>query len=453
MNSLKVRFALLFTVIVASILILFILVIYTVRRQFYYNDFALHIKDRANLAANLLIMPEDLDVPTLTRLSSNLIQRLPQQGIRIYNENNFPIYIDDSSSIRVYTDLITTVRKKNALSYMENGRHVEAYTFTHNSRQYVIVASAVDKEGNKQLQQFRSLLFMTFLFSLGVTFITSFIFSQKALSPLSDLSRQAEGITLSNLGARLKAGRKKDEIYQLTESFNKMLERLQLSSDVQKTFLSNVSHELRTPLTVMLSNIDVALMKERNEHYYKESLSSLKGDVKKLSTLTDKLIELAQTSYDASKANFEPVRMDELLWEAKTEVVTRYPESNIIIQSSISPENDEKLIVKGDKRLLTIAIINLLDNACKFSQSYSPVTCKTLLENDKLVIHIKDQGIGINQEEQTNLMQPFYRAPSAKNHPGFGLGLSITNTILKNHHISLSISSAVSCGTTVTLQF
>ena len=381
------------------------------------------------------------------------MQRLPEQGIRIYNENNLPIYIDDSSGLRVYTELLTTIRQKKEIDYTEESRQVIAFTFEYHYKQYVIVASGIDEDGNKELKRLRDILFFAFIISLITVFICGFVFSKKALAPLSDLSKQAENITFANLGIRLKTSQNEDEIYRLTESFNKMLDRLQLSLEVQKSFLSNVSHELRTPLSVMLSTIDIALLNERDANNYKKTLEELKRDLKQLSELSDKLIELAQTSYDASKINFELLRVDEVLWDAKTETAKRYPENNIVVQTLISVENEEKLIVKGDKRLLTIAIVNLLDNACKFSKPFSPVNCELFTEAGKLVVCIKDQGIGMSAEDQLKITQPFFRASSAKDINGFGLGLTIAETILKVHHISLTISSATNQGTRVTLLF
>jgi len=381
------------------------------------------------------------------------MQRLPQQGIRIYNENNVPVFIDDSSDLRIYTNQINTIRKEKELSFAENNRHAEAFTLDYKNKQYVIVASAVDEDGSKQLTKLREIFLLGFIISLAFIFITGFIFSHNALAPLSDLSKQAGEITFSNSNVRLITGPRKDEIYHLTDSFNKMLDRLKLSLEVQKIFLSNISHELRTPIAILLSNIDVALNSDRDNQYYKDTLVALKGDIKRMSNLSDKLIEFAQVSYDSSKTNFEPVSIEEVVWEAKDEVVKRFPESNIIIQTYISIENESKRVVIGDKRLLTIALINILDNACKFSPLFSPISCELFINEEKLFIRITDKGIGIEQEDQLKIFEPFFRTAIAKDIPGFGLGLSITETILKIHNISPIITSVPLEGTTVTLCF
>jgi signal transduction histidine kinase len=271
------------------------------------------------------------------------------------------------------------------------------------------------------------------------------------LVPIASVISQVDRITARDLSLRVNTGRNKDEIFFLAQTFNRMLERLDDAFEMQKKFVANASHELRTPLTAITGQLEVTLKKQRAVEVYEQVLRSILDDARNLSKLTNSLLALAQANTEASEMMIKPVRVDELLWETRNELVKAHPEYRINIHFSSVPEDEEMLMVQGSEPLLKIAFANLMDNGCKYS--HDKRTDVYLSVNDRVRITFQDKGIGIPKDEQERIFQPFYRGSNAGSIPGNGLGLPLTKKILKLFQVDFRITSVKDKGTTVELTF
>ena len=218
------------------------------------------------------------------------------------------------------------------------------------------------------------------------------------LKPVSDISDQANNITETNLHLRLNTGNSKDEIAELAITFNKMLERLEHSFDLQKEFVSNASHELRTPLTSIIGNIEVTLSMTRSEREHREVLYSILQESERLQNLSNGLLSLAQSDLDFQKVSNDEIRIDELLLEIKDEITAKYPDRILELQFDQMPDKEEELEILGEHNLLETALLNLVDNACKFSKD-KPVLISLVVTHQRIEIKISDRGVGIPAEE------------------------------------------------------
>jgi signal transduction histidine kinase len=144
------------------------------------------------------------------------------------------------------------------------------------------------------------------------------------------------------------------------------------------------------------------------------------------------------------------VRIDEILWQARSELLAKHAHVNININFHELPDDDEDLIVKGNEHLLCSAFINLMDNACKFSRSGN-INVDLSFLNKKITVTVKDDGIGISKENMARIFEPFYRAPNARQIKGHGLGLPLTEKIVKIHNGSIAIDSKENAGTSITI--
>jgi signal transduction histidine kinase len=259
-------------------------------------------------------------------------------------------------------------------------------------------------------------------------------------------------ITISNLDLRVNEGNGTDEIAQLAITFNRMLERLESAFEMQRSFVSNASHELRTPLTAITGQIEVSLMKKRDVQEYENILHSVLEDIKNLGRLSNNLLDLAKASSDISEIKLRELRIDELLWQAQSELKKRNPDytANIVFDKNIDDET--KLIVFGNEHLIRSALINVMDNACKFSGNKS-VNISLGMKENRVQLQFVDEGMGIDKNEQDQIFQPFYRASNARNINGHGLGLSLTKKIVDIHKGSIGIKSVLTKGTVVTITF
>jgi signal transduction histidine kinase len=231
-----------------------------------------------------------------------------------------------------------------------------------------------------------------------------------------------------------------------------MLDRLEHSFTLQKNFVNNVSHELKNPLAAILGETEITLSKVRTSNEYITALSKILSEAERLDQLTRNLLSLAQTDFEISDLNKEEINIDEILWEVKNYFDKTNHKGCMEINFQSLPESSELLMIKGNSGFLKIALINLIDNACKFSENQN-VLAVLQTETNNIHLQIKDQGIGIPEADIPNLFEPFFRASNALSYKGSGIGLSLVNRIVTMHGGSIKFSSEVGKGTTVDLNF
>jgi signal transduction histidine kinase len=236
----------------------------------------------------------------------------------------------------------------------------------------------------------------------------------------------------------LDEGKRKDEIEQLAITFNQMLSDLEMVFKSQNEFVSNASHELRTPFAIMIAESDYILRHERNPEEYIKHISGLTNDLRKLNQLLNSLLELAQINRDNIISKTD-LRIDELIFSTIQSVKTKYPGRKILPKVEYS-ENEDDLLISGNPGLLEIALKNLIDNACKFSNDDVDVKISTTGNN--ILVNIIDHGIGIPENEIDNIFKPFKRGSNVKYISGFGIGLSIVAKIIELHGAKINVKSS-----------
>nr|WP_241749628.1 HAMP domain-containing sensor histidine kinase [Rufibacter sediminis] len=275
-------------------------------------------------------------------------------------------------------------------------------------------------------------------------------FARKVLQPIVSIVQEVNKIRASNLHLRVQERESRDEIGNLISTFNQMLERLETSFYMQKSFISNASHELRNPLTAIRGELEVTLMKDRSPEEYKQSLETLQKETGRLEKLTSDLILLAQTGFDEQAVRQDQVRIDEVLLEVKTDLNHQLPQNQLHLDFSDLPAQAELVIVSGNRNLLQIAVRNVLENASKFSE-HQRVDVKLTCQDRQVAVQVQDSGIGIPAQEITRVLEPFYRAQNARSRSGTGIGLAMTEKIMRLHGSTIKIDSSLQKGTTVTL--
>lgn len=278
------------------------------------------------------------------------------------------------------------------------------------------------------------------------------VFASKALQPVSDLIDEVDIITATNLDLRVHEGNGKDEIAELAVTFNAMLNRLEQSFDAQKEFVSNISHELRTPITAMLTELQVTVEKERSNEFYKEAIHHAISDTQKLVRLSNSLLDLAKANYDHTEISFRDTRLDEVLLDARNDVMHDHPDYRISIIFEQEIEDDNFISISANAYLLKVAFMNLMENGCKFSDPKEASVAISYFQN-KTLLRFQDQGIGISEEEISKIFNPFYRGGDKKLVAGNGIGLSLTKKIVELHQGNIAVSSRPGSGTTFTVEF
>ena len=251
-----------------------------------------------------------------------------------------------------------------------------------------------------------------------------------------------------NLHLRLETGHKKDELTELAMTLNNMLDRLETSFDIQRSFVNNASHELKNPLTAILGEVEIAFRHERSKSDYIQSLKTVEKEARRLELLVKSLLRLAETDHSKKGLTIESIRIDELLLDVKDDLDSVNSDNNITFDFATFPNDPDQLIIQGNKSLLKMVFTNIMDNACKFSNN-NVVIIKIKADFINVKIEIIDYGVGVPQNELKNIIEPFFRASNARNFKGFGIGLPLAHKIIKIHGGQLVINSTEGAGTLV----
>jgi signal transduction histidine kinase len=315
---------------------------------------------------------------------------------------------------------------------------------------YQVEIAAIDRLGHSQLDTLRLILVVGNVGTLLLIILAGWVLANQFLQPIARVVEQVELITASNLSQRVDEGNRRDEIARLAITFNQMLAGVEQAFEAQKSFLSHASHELRTPLATLLGTLETSLAYDDNLTESKESIASGLEDVRHLIALTNGLLTLARA--DAPSPRLLPVRLDECLTTALAYAQAKYPGREV--QFSIGPapvDITEPFSLPGNAELLTTALFNLLDNACKYSQAAVGVSL-SYADASTLQVRVQDSGPGIAPADQARLFEPLFRARSAAGRPGFGLGLPLAQKVVRLHGGQLVIESVVGEGTTATVR-
>jgi signal transduction histidine kinase len=449
--NIRSRITLQFTYIVSVILIVFSVNIYYFSASYRQSEFYTRLEKKALTTAKLLIEVKEVDHDLLKIIDRNTINALFNEKVVIFNYKDEQIYNSlDNDSIYVAKSLIDKIRLKKKIQYHQGKYEVIGLLYVDKFDRFVVIASAIDKYGRSKLNFLFWILIIGFFLSIGIAVFMGRIYSTRVLKPMSDVVNQVDKITAASLNMRVNEGNGSDEIAQLAITFNRMLDRLESAFKMQRSFVSNASHELRTPLTSITGQIEVSLMKQRTHKEYEAILVSVLEDIKNLNTLSNGLLDLAKASSDISAIALHPLRIDEILWQTRVELIERKQDYKISIKFSEPIEDEKELTLLGNEHLLKTAIVNLMDNACKFSADRS-VEIFLFVKGKNIIIDFADKGIGMDTTDLGKIFEPFFRADNAKNITGNGLGLSLTKKIIQIHCGTILIESQLNKGTKVSI--
>jgi signal transduction histidine kinase len=239
-----------------------------------------------------------------------------------------------------------------------------------------------------------------------------------------------------------------DEMSQLAQTFNNMLNRLETAFETQNNFISNASHELRTPLTIISGEVELAMKTIEDTAKQGKALAKIKDEAERLEHILTSLLGLAQSGFNGKNQPWEEVRMDELLWEIKESVNQVHPNSKIEIDFTKLPDDEELLTLRVNKNLIKLAISNIVNNACKYSNE-NLVSISIESNANMLSIAVTDRGIGIPQTDIQHIFEPFYRASNTNDFKGYGVGLPLSLNIIRLHRGSIAIKSQEGVGTEI----
>lgn len=307
------------------------------------------------------------------------------------------------------------------------------------------LAPSQDTQAARDQFQFQSVVYMLLVIAAGGGL--TYYFAGKALKPLRALSDQMKNRTVHNLSETLPVPQSRDELADLTVSFNQMSQKLDEAFAMQKRFSQSAAHELRTPLTVLKTK--VAVFKKKENHLpeeYDKLLSVITTHTDRLAALVKDLLDL--TSIDALDCE-EEIELHECLSEVAQALQPLASEKRIVI----TVEGIQKKIL-GNKSLLHRAFYNLIENGIKYNVENGTVKITVSDENNNGQVVIEDSGIGIPQAAQSLIFEPFFRVDKSRSRQmgGAGLGLATVKAIIDKHNGTISVCSKETGGSRFTVK-
>ena len=281
--------------------------------------------------------------------------------------------------------------------------------------------------------------------------VCTYFLTKKALTPLQKLTSEVSQIQAQNLSTQLPVPNSKDEIAQLTSSFNEMLARLDNAFSTQKQFSANAAHELRTPLAVLQTNLEVFEKKQKPEMIeYRQLFTMIKEQTARLSQLVGTLLDMTNLK---SVPRTDQVSLEELVDEVFCDLDPIAEKAGISIHFNDSSNQDLHTDVTGSYVLLYRAVYNLVENAIKYNRPHGSVSVSVKQENGQAMVLVTDTGIGISPENQKKIFDPFSRVDKSRSRAmgGAGLGLALVDSIAKEHRGTVKVLESSSAGSTIVL--
>lgn len=277
------------------------------------------------------------------------------------------------------------------------------------------------------------------------------IIIRKALHPVTEVITTAKKITADDLSLRIESKERADEIGALVETFNEMIARLERSVKKIKQFSGDVSHELRTPLTIIRGEIEVLLRKERKKEDYIQTLQSVLEEAARMEKIINDLLLLSRLEAMEPAQFKQPVDLVTIASRAINQRKELAARKGLRITRAF-PENG---LIKGHPELLERLVLNLLDNAIRYTPKGGKITLGIKEQNKKIEFYVADTGIGIPPQHLPYIFDRFYVAdPSrSKETGGVGLGLAIVKWIADLHGAKIKVESQVNQGTQFTIYF
>lgn len=293
------------------------------------------------------------------------------------------------------------------------------------------------------------------LLQIGIPLVLLFatlgglFFSSRALAPVKHMIQTAQGIDASELDQRVPVPEANDEIKKLSLTLNEMLERIQKAFQSQERFVADASHQLLTPLAIMKGELEVLQKRDFDKKEFEGFLKSSLQEIDSLAKIVKDMLLLARVDAGLGGLNLQEIYLDELIFEAMSRVEKIANAKSIRLRFDIEEDEESRgrQAVRGDYDLLLNLLVNIIENAIKYSPPQEMVSIRLLWKKHHSEILISDHGPGIAPDQLPLIFDRFSRGPDAeRNTKGFGLGLAIAQKIAILHHAKLFAESPLGQG-------
>jgi heavy metal sensor kinase len=456
-DSVRTRLTLWYAGVLAVSLIVFAILVYYAAARIFYARQDESLRSTAETVASAYV--QELDEESSVAKANDVVLAqmvFPNRYVEIINSEGRVVAWSSNLSghtVSVRPEVLSETAARHIGYLAQNGLRVAVVPLSPDPKRqlgFAVVAEPLNviAEGLRRLRRdfFAGVPLILLLASLGGYFL-----ARKSLSPIALMDQQTQRITAEKLSLRLDVPNPRDEVGRLATTINALLARLDAAFSEQQRFIADASHELRTPLAVLRGETEVALQQDRATSEYQQSLALVKEEAERLSRIVENLFMLARESVDAPSLIREPVRLDELIVDCFRAAQVLAAQKGLRLSFD---GNVPAVTVNGDDEMLKRTLLNILDNAVKYTPSGGEVTIALGSRNGDALITVSDTGIGIPVEAQSRIFDRFYRVDRARSRAlgGAGLGLSIARWIVEGHGGSLQVESAPGRGSAFTME-
>lgn len=446
--KIKVSLTLKNTAATAAVFLICLTAIYLIGEHTRSKTFFRTLESEAITKAHLFLQNR-VDAGTMQQIYLNNRNFIDEVEVAVYTTDFRMLYHDaiQNDIIKEDSDMISRILQDRRIEFYIGDYQGIGMLYTFGEDSCIITAAAYDRYGRDNVAKLRTTLGLMFIIGVFLLFITGYLLARAALQPIRGIVREAEAITASHIDRRLPVKNAKDELGELALAFNALLSRLETSFNAQKTFVSNVSHELRTPLAALMAELDLALQKVRKDDEYRTAIHHALQDAGRMTKLINGLLNLAKADYQQEQIKMEEIRLDELLLDVRTLILRAHPEYRIELLFEREEDDDRMITVEGNLYLLTIAISNLVENNCKYSEDHTSCVHISYWEQ-WAILRFSDSGSGMSEDQLHKIFTLFYRGEQQSMAEGHGIGMALAQKIVQLHHGQISVHSERKQGTT-----
>lgn len=455
LRSVRLRLTLWYVLLLAIILAGFSVGVYVVLRHNLYDNLDDSIRNRANTFLDIVRYEEGR--PTLAGRVSWGDPSTGEHFVRVFDASGTVTFDNSAAAGGVPIDPEAVARalegetSTRTVKVDDEAMRVRAFPIERaGSIAGVLEVGQSQDDVSETLRSLLLILAVAYPVTLAVASFGGVFLAGRALSPIDSLTRLARRISAEDLGERLNLRLPDDEVGRLARTFDEMIARLDDAFRRQRQFTADASHELRTPLTAIKGQVEVALSRPRDAAAYREVLQSVNEEVDRLIRMVGSLLTLARADAGQIPIAREEVNLGHLVVAAVEQVRPMAEQQGVTVDVTPGPP----VGLKADEDLLLQLLLNLLDNAMKYTPAGGRVTAGWGLDGEQAELWVRDTGIGIAREHLGRIFDRFYRVDRARSRAqgGAGLGLSICRWIALAHGGSISVWSEPGQGSLFTVK-
>lgn len=442
--KLRRKISLFFSILTSCIIAVILLIVYIVETRYINTIYYDYLFEKAFITAEKFLEEDEVSAHDYSVILQKYAETMPETREYVLNIDSIGSSYDTISYF-LSSQQIKSIVDEGVMHGKKESSFFTAIYYPDNEGNFIILVTAENSYGNSIQKMLRSVLLITMFLSFLLLFLFGEIYADRIFKPIKDVISQIRNIRSTSLNRKIEYKRK-DELGELTHTLNTMLEELDIAFNAQKSFISNASHELNNPLTAILGECDITLSKTRSAEEYKTAIERISTETERLEKLIHELFVLAKSDLEILNHYSEKTDLTELVRNICEEFNAKFYPQRIRFEST------GEIRIATNPELLRIAIRNIVDNACKYSGN-KPVEIRLKLIPGNILLTVKDSGIGIPEEEIRQIFNSFYRAGNTRGYPGQGIGLALSQKIIRSHQGEIHIKSELGNYTEVIINF